>query len=82
MSRFRAVFPAVDKPLIAMAHIPALPGTPLYDEKSGLTGAIDHVRQDVAVLVEAGFDAVLFCNETIGRTSSTPVRRARRLCPG
>lgn len=62
MSRFRSIFPRTEKPLVAMAHIPALPGTPLYDGK-GLTAIIDHVRRDVAMLVDAGFDAVLFCNE-------------------
>lgn len=63
MSRFETIFPDVTKPLIAMAHVPALPGTPLYDSAEGLAGAIAQVRADVAVLVDAGFDAVMFCNE-------------------
>jgi membrane complex biogenesis BtpA family protein len=63
MSHFRRIFPDAAKPLIAMAHVPALPGTPLYDAGEGLQGAIAHVRDDVEILVEAGFDAVLFCNE-------------------
>ncbi|MBO0732539.1 MAG: BtpA/SgcQ family protein, partial [Acidimicrobiaceae bacterium] len=50
-------------PLIAMAHVPALPGTPLYDAGAGMPAIVDHVRRDVELLVEAGFDAVLFCNE-------------------
>jgi len=62
-SRFRAVFPDVTKPLVAMAHVPALPGTPLYDERGGMRQIIREVREDVAVLVDAGFDAVMFCNE-------------------
>ena len=53
----------MDKPLIAMAHVPALPGTPLYAESEGVRGLVDHVRQEVSVLVDAGFDAVMFCNE-------------------
>lgn len=61
-SRVRELFPGVEKPLIAMAHIPALPGTPLYDG-GGMSGVIDHVRRDVDVLVESGFHAILFCNE-------------------
>ncbi len=61
--RFAEVFPRVAKPLIAMAHVPALPGTPLYEDVGGLRAAIAHVREEVAVLVDAGFDAVLFCNE-------------------
>lgn len=65
MPRFRDIFPGTKngKPLIAMAHIPALPGTPLYDARAGLDGAIEAVRRDVDVLTGAGFDAVLFCNE-------------------
>jgi membrane complex biogenesis BtpA family protein len=62
LGRFTSIFPGGRKPLIAMAHIPALPGTPLYDGK-GIEAAIDQVRSDVALLVDAGFDAVLFCNE-------------------
>src|SRR3984957_5798047 len=46
-----------------MAHVPALPGTPLYDAEAGLPGAIGCVRRDVDALLGAGFDAVLFCNE-------------------
>ena len=63
MSRFRQLFPNVAKPLIAMAHVPPLPGTPLYDAAAGVQGLIDHVKRDTAVLFEGGFDAVLFCNE-------------------
>ncbi|MGH9086962.1 MAG: BtpA/SgcQ family protein [Acidimicrobiales bacterium] len=62
-SRFPDVFPGVAKPLIAMAHVPALPGTPLYDAAEGIGGLVRHVQQDVAALVAAGFDAVMFCNE-------------------
>ena len=61
--RFREIFPGVEKPLIAMAHVPALPGTPLYNEGGGVLGLVRHVREEVAVLVDAGFDAVMFCNE-------------------
>lgn len=62
MNRLRSLFPATDKPLIAMAHVPALPGTPLYAGQ-GMDAIIEHVHTDVAALVEAGFDAVMFCNE-------------------
>jgi membrane complex biogenesis BtpA family protein len=61
--RFSEIFPGVKKPLIAMAHVPALPGTPLYAESEGVRGLVRHVREEVAVLVGAGFDAVMFCNE-------------------
>ncbi len=62
-SRFSTVFAGIDTPLIAMAHLPALPGTPLYDAGAGVDGIVDRVREDVALLVDAGFDAVMFCNE-------------------
>lgn len=61
--RFASIFPGVGKPIIAMAHLPALPGTPLYDTSAGVQGIVDSVHRDVQILIEAGFDAVLFCNE-------------------
>jgi len=62
-NRFSTVFPNVEKPLIAMAHVPPLPGTPLYDECKGVQGLVDQVKRDTEKLLEAGFDAILFCNE-------------------
>lgn len=62
-SRFASIFPGVDKPLIAMAHVPPLPGTPLYDAAAGVQGLVDQVKRDTELILEAGFDAVLFCNE-------------------
>lgn len=63
MTRFRQIFPDVEKPLIAMAHVPPLPGTPLFDHVEGVPGLISHVQRDVDHLLAGGFDAVLFCNE-------------------
>jgi len=51
------------KPVIAMAHFPALPGTPRYDADRGVDGIIDWVRRDVAHLSKCGVDGILFCNE-------------------
>jgi uncharacterized protein len=51
------------KPIIAMAHIPALPGTPRYDPKLGIDGMVEKVRKDVKILLDEGVDAVMFCNE-------------------
>jgi membrane complex biogenesis BtpA family protein len=62
-SRFARIFPGIEKPLIAMAHIPPLPGTPLYDQATGVDGLVTAVRRDTEHLLEAGFDAVMFCNE-------------------
>lgn len=63
MFSFKQLFAPAPKPLIAMAHVPALPGTPLWNRAEGLPGAIAHVQRDVDLLVAAGFDGVLFCNE-------------------
>ena len=51
------------KPLIAMAHLLPLPGTPLYDWEAGMEGIVEHLRADLDILLDADFDAILFCNE-------------------
>jgi membrane complex biogenesis BtpA family protein len=51
------------KPIIAMAHLPALPGTPRYDEAGGIRLLVERVQPDVERLVAGGVDAVMFCNE-------------------
>jgi membrane complex biogenesis BtpA family protein len=52
-----------DKPVIAMAHLPALPGTPRYDPSGGVDRLVEHVRRDVRLLLEGGVDGIMFCNE-------------------
>jgi predicted TIM-barrel enzyme len=51
------------KPVIAMVHLGALPGTPLYDAEAGLRGWLPLPRKDLRALQAAGFDAVMFGNE-------------------
>ena len=51
------------KPIIAMVHFPALPGTPLYDEKKGLDFILNSINSDLKNLQNAGVDAVMFGNE-------------------
>jgi membrane complex biogenesis BtpA family protein len=53
----------VSKPVIAMAHFPALPGAPRYDATRGVDGIIEQMRQDMGRLLNGGVDAILFCNE-------------------
>ncbi len=60
--RLGALFPD-RKPVIAMAHVPPLPGTPLYDADAGVTGLADAVAADLEHLLVDGIDAVMFCNE-------------------
>jgi membrane complex biogenesis BtpA family protein len=53
----------VPKPVIAMVHLPALPGRPRHDRSSTIDGLTNAVGEDVAKLQEAGVDGLLFCNE-------------------
>ena len=53
----------VAKPIIAMAHLPALPGTPQYDREKGVEHIVECVKQDVTHLIEGGVDAIMYCNE-------------------
>ena len=63
MSKFLHDMFGVRKPVIAMAHFPALPGAPRYNTAGDLEGLIDSMRQDIQHLSHAGVDAILFCNE-------------------
>ena len=51
------------KPVIAMAHLPPLPGAPLYDSRGGMSAIVDYVSRDLEALQAGGVDAVLFGNE-------------------
>lgn len=53
----------VDKPIIAMVHLPALPGRPRHDRAAGMRPVVDSVQRDLQALHEAGVDGLLFCNE-------------------
>ncbi len=61
-SRFSRIF-GVRKPVIAMAHLPALPGAPLHDAAAGMTGIRDAVARDLEILLDEGVDAIMFANE-------------------
>lgn len=51
------------KPVIAMVHMPPLPGDPGYDAEKGMAHIIEHVRADLEALQGGGVDAVMFSNE-------------------
>lgn len=53
----------VSKPVIAMAHFPALPGTPRYDPSLRVEDIVERMRQDICHLLDGGVDAIMFCNE-------------------
>jgi len=56
-------FGARRKVVVAMAHIGALPGTPLYDADGGVDRLIEGVRRDVDKLQAGGVHAIMFGNE-------------------
>ena len=60
--KFRAVF-GETRPVIAMVHLGALPGSPLHDRDKGLEGLVDAAAKDLTALQAAGVDAVMFGNE-------------------
>jgi membrane complex biogenesis BtpA family protein len=53
----------VNKPVIAMAHLPAIPGSPRYDRSKGIEGILQSVSRDINILINGGVDGILFCNE-------------------
>jgi membrane complex biogenesis BtpA family protein len=61
-TNFRNVF-GDGKPVIAMVHLGALPGTPLYDAGGGLDAIVAGAAKDLDALQKAGVDAVMFGNE-------------------
>lgn len=60
-ARIRALLRA--KPVIAMVHLGALPGTPLHDPDRGMEGIVADAARDLDALQAAGVDAVMFGNE-------------------
>lgn len=59
---FKEIF-GQQKVVIAMAHFPAMPGSPLYDASGGVGAIRNWVRRDVLSLQAGGVDAIMFCNE-------------------
>lgn len=63
MSKMMQEMFKVTKPVIAMAHFPALPGTPRYDSNLGIGGILEKMCKDINALLKGGVDGILFCNE-------------------
>jgi len=53
-----------DRLLIGMVHTLGLPGTPLYDRAGGMRKIVAQARADAKALEDAGFHALLYCNES------------------
>ena len=62
MSWLNEVF-SVDKPVIGMCHLMALPGDPGYDATSGVEAVIRRAREELESLQAGGVDAVMISNE-------------------
>ena len=53
----------VEKPIIAMCHLQAMPSDPGYDAEKGMDWVIEMARHDLEGLQNGGVDAVMFSNE-------------------
>jgi len=62
MSWLKELF-SVDKPIIGMCHLPALPGDPGFDRSAGMPAVVAHARKEITALQEGGVDGILISNE-------------------
>lgn len=53
----------VEKPILGMVHFPPLPGSPKYDDSTGIKKIREIAFRDAENLLEAGFDGLVFSNE-------------------
>lgn len=54
---------AVEKPVIGMCHMQAMPGDPQYDAVKGMSWVLEQARSDMLALQRGGVDAIMFSNE-------------------
>ena len=62
MSWLKETF-GVEKPIIGMCHLLALPGDPDFQQNGGFEKILDHCRHDLQALQAGGIDAIMFSNE-------------------
>ena len=53
----------VKKPIIAMLHLDALPGDPLFKYGNDMDVVVEHARADLHALQDGGVDGIIFSNE-------------------
>lgn len=53
----------VEKPVIGMCHMLAMPGDPKFNATKGLDWVYDQARADMLALQDGGIDAIMFSNE-------------------
>ncbi len=52
-----------DKPIIALLHLNAFPGDPLFKKGDSMKKTVEDARKDLKALQDGGVDGVLFSNE-------------------
>jgi len=52
-----------EKAIIAMCHMPAMPGDPLYDKAAGMDKVYEYTYAELQALQDGGVDSVMFSNE-------------------
>lgn len=53
----------INKPVIGVVQLDALPGTELYNSNQGIYKIVEKAKADYETLLAGGIDAVIFCNE-------------------
>lgn len=53
----------VEKPIIAMCHLQAMPGDPGFDHEGGMEKVVELARKDLHALQDGGVDGIMFSNE-------------------
>ena len=64
----------VKKPIIAMLHLRALPGDPLYEDGTGIDAVAEQAREELLALQEGGVDGILIA--AVGHPIDTVVASA------
>ncbi len=52
-----------EKAIVAMCHMPAMPGDPYYDADGGMEKVYEHTYNELKALQDGGVDSVMFSNE-------------------
>ena len=77
MSNFQRVFGA-RKPVIAMVHLGALPGAPLYDEAGGVEAIVEGARLSGARRIAFPHNDVAAAERELAATAAGQVSKLRR----
>ncbi|MCL2856110.1 MAG: BtpA/SgcQ family protein [Oscillospiraceae bacterium] len=62
MSWLKSVI-GTEKAIIAMCHMPAMPGDPSFDKAAGMDKVYEYTYKELTALQEGGVDSVMFSNE-------------------